>query len=109
AGFALLLAAAAHAVGWPVVAGGSAAITEALVGELARLGGTIETGRWVRSLSELPRSTAVVLDTSPRGLLALAGPMPNGRSTRALRRFRYGPGVCKVDWALSGPVPWSAE
>ena len=82
AGFALLLATTAHAVGWPVVAGGSGAITDALVGELTRLGGTIETGRWVRSLSELPRSTAVVLDTSPRGLLALAGPMSAGRSTR---------------------------
>ena len=108
-GFALLLATTAHAVGWPVVAGCSGAITDALVGELTRLGGTIETGRWVRSLSELPRSTAVVLDTSPRGLLALAGPMPSRRSTRALHRFRYGPGVCKVDWALSGPVPWTAE
>jgi phytoene dehydrogenase-like protein len=88
AAFALLLATTAHAVGWPVVAGGSGAITDAMVGELTRRGGTIETGRWVRSLSELPRSTAVVLDTSPRGLLALAGPISNGRSTRALHRFR---------------------
>ncbi|HEV3366960.1 MAG TPA: NAD(P)/FAD-dependent oxidoreductase [Acidimicrobiales bacterium] len=107
--FGLLLTMTAHSVGWPVVAGGSSTIADALVGELRRLGGTIATGHWVGSLSELPPSTAVVLDTAPKGLVALAGADLPARYGRALHRFRYGPGVCKVDWALSGPVPWSAE
>jgi phytoene dehydrogenase-like protein len=107
--FGLLLTLTAHSVGWPVVAGGSSVIADALVGELERLGGTIATGHWVRSLPELPPSTAVVLDTAPKGLVALAGADLPARYGRALDRFRYGPGVCKVDWALSGPVPWSAE
>jgi phytoene dehydrogenase-like protein len=107
--FGLILALTAHAVGWPVVEGGSSGITEAMVGELERLGGTVTTGRWINSLSELPRSTVVVLDTSAQGLEAIAGDALPDRYRRSLRRFRYGPGVCKVDWALSGPVPWSAE
>ena len=108
AGFALLLTAAAHAVGWPVVTGGSAAVTDALVDELARLGGTLEVGRWVGSLDELPRATAVLLDVAPAALPDLVGgALPDGYR-RALGRFRPAPGVCKVDWALSGPVPWTA-
>jgi phytoene dehydrogenase-like protein len=107
--FGLILALTAHSVGWPVVAGGSSGITAALVAELERLGGTVTTGQWVTSLSELPRSTVVLLDTSPRALVDLAGPLMPERGRRALGRFRYGPGVCKVDWALSGPVPWAAE
>lgn len=107
--FGLILALTAHAVGWPVVQGGSSGITNALIVELERLGGTITTGQWISSLSELPRSTAVVLDTSPKGLAAIAGAALPDRYRRALRRFRYGPGVCKVDWALSGPVPWNSE
>ncbi len=107
--FGTLLALTAHAVGWPVVAGGSSTITAAMIAELERLGGTVVTGQWVGSLSELPPSKAVVLDTSPDGLLALAGDALPDRYRRQLRHFRYGPGVCKVDWALSGPVPWSAE
>ena len=107
AGFALLLTAAAHAVGWPVVTGGSAAVTDALVDELARLGGTLEVGRWVGSLDELPRATAVLLDVAPAALPDLVGgALPDGYR-RALGRFRPAPGVCKVDWALSGPVPWA--
>jgi len=106
--FALLLTLLAHAQGWPVAEGGSAAVTDAMVAELERLGGTVSTGHWVGSLDEVPRATAVLLDTSPKGLAALAGDTLPTRYARALRRFRYGPGVCKVDWALSGPVPWSA-
>jgi phytoene dehydrogenase-like protein len=107
--FGLLLTLIAHAEGWPVVQGGSAAITDALVAELERLGGTVVTGQWVESLEELPRSTVVLMDTSPVTLAAVAGAALPPRYGRALRRFRYGPGVCKVDWALSGPVPWRAE
>ncbi|HEV3282427.1 MAG TPA: NAD(P)/FAD-dependent oxidoreductase [Acidimicrobiales bacterium] len=107
--FGLLLMSNAHAVGWPVVAGGSAAITDALVDELEHLGGTVSCGQWAGSLSELPPARAVVLDLAPAGLLSLAGQdLPPGYR-RSLGRYRYGPGVCKVDWALSGPVPWTAE
>jgi len=108
AGFGLLLTAAAHAVGWPVLTGGSAAVTAALADELERLGGTLEVGRWVGSLDDLPRSTAVVLDVAPAALPGLIGAALPDRYRRALGRFRSGPGVCKVDWALSGPVPWAA-
>ncbi|MGA2835296.1 MAG: NAD(P)/FAD-dependent oxidoreductase [Acidimicrobiales bacterium] len=109
AGFGLLLTAAAHAVGWPVVAGGSGAIADALLDEIALLGGTVETGRWVTGIDELPRATAVLLDVGPAALPGLLGDaLPDGYR-RALAKFRWGPGVCKVDWALSGPVPWQAE
>ena len=76
--------------------------------ELAALGGEVETGRWVSSLDELPPARAVLLDLTPSQLIAVAGDRLTGRYQAALRRFRYGPGVCKVDWALSGPVPWQA-
>ena len=107
--FGLLLALTAHTVGWPVVAGGSATIARSVADRLVEAGGTVTTGRWVADLDDLPTSTAVVLDTSPAGLVALAGDRLPDRYRAALRRFRYGPGVCKVDWALSGPVPWTAE
>jgi phytoene dehydrogenase-like protein len=106
--FGLLLTALGHGVGWPVVEGGSAGIAGALVGELERLGGTVHTGRPVGSLSELPPARAVLLDTSPRQFLALAGTRLSPRAGRPWARFRPGPGICKVDWALDGPVPWSA-
>jgi phytoene dehydrogenase-like protein len=109
AAFGLFLTMTAHAAGWPVVEGGSSGIIEALGAEVQRLGGTVSTGQWVRLLSELPPATAVVLDTSPAGLVSMAGAALPARYGRSLGRFRYGPGVCKVDWALSGPVPWSAE
>jgi phytoene dehydrogenase-like protein len=107
--FGLLLTALGHGVGWPVVEGGSAAITKGLANELRRLGGVIHTGSWVTSLGELPPARAVLLDTSPRQFVALAGPRLSARTGRPWRRFRPGPGACKVDWALDGPVPWSAE
>jgi phytoene dehydrogenase-like protein len=106
--FGLLFLMIAHSVGWPLVEGGSAQIIGALADELASLGGRVETGRWVRTLDDLPRARAVLLDVTPRQFLALAGGRLPARQRRALERFRYGPGVCKVDWALSGPVPWQA-
>ncbi len=107
--FGLFLTLIAHAAGWPVVETGSSVITDAMVAELERLGGTVVTGQWVRSLAELPPATAVVVDTSPKGLTDMAGEALPDRYGRSLGRFRYGPGVCKVDWALSGPVPWRAD
>ena len=107
--FALLLTALGHGAGWPVVEGGSAAITTGLAAEVRRLGGTLHTGTWVTSLASLPPARAVLLDTSPRQFLELAGGRLSRRAGRPWARFRPGAGTCKVDWALDGPVPWSAE
>jgi phytoene dehydrogenase-like protein len=106
--FAHLLVMLAHAVGWPVAAGGSRAITDAMASLLRSLGGEIETGRPVASLRELPPARAVVLDVTPRALLRISEGKFTGRYRRALERFRYGPGVFKVDYALREPVPWAA-
>ena len=107
--FGLLLTALGHGVGWPVVAGGSAAITQGLAGELRRLGGVVHTDSPVAALDELPPARAVLLDTSPRAFVALAGARLSRRAGRPWKRFKPGPGTCKVDWALHGPVPWAAE
>src|SRR5690242_8115651 len=109
AGVGLLLGALAHTVGWPVVAGGSARLTDAMAEAVVSAGGQVETGHWVRSLAELPPAPAVLLDVSPRAFLGLAGDRLPSRYRDALGRFRYGAGVCKVDFALSGPVPWQHE
>ncbi len=107
--FPRLFTALAHRYGWPVVEGGSAAIVDALVSELSAVGGRIETDHLVKGLDELPPARAVVLDVTPRQLVTMAGDSLPRRDQRALSRYRYGPGVCKVDWALRGPVPWRAE
>jgi phytoene dehydrogenase-like protein len=107
--FALVLLSLGHAVGWPVARGGSQAITDAMRAYLESLGGTVETGREIRSLADLPDSSAVLFDTTPRQLAAICGKELPRRYRKALGRFRYGPGVFKLDYALSGPVPWSAE
>jgi phytoene dehydrogenase-like protein len=106
--FALLLGMLAHAVGWPVVEGGSQAITDGLLAELSGLGGTVKTGTFVEDLRNLPPVRTTLLNLTPRQLLRMAGPSLPSRYRNGLSRFRYGPGICKVDWALSGPVPWSA-
>jgi len=105
-GYGLLLAALAHQVGWPVVRGGSQRLAAALVGRLESLGGVAECGHLVRDLSDIPRARVVLLDLTPRQVLAVCGDRLPGGYARRLRSFRYGPGVFKVDWALSGPVPW---
>ena len=107
--FGLLFTMLAHALGWPVVEGGSARIVDALAAELESLDGRIITGQWVRSLHDLPPARATLLDVTPRQLIDLAGDRLPGRYRRGLEHFRYGPGICKVDWALDGPVPWQAE
>lgn len=106
--FALLFTMIAHAAGWPMVEGGSEHIVHALLGELESAGGRVVTGRWIQDLAEVPQAKAVMLDVSPRGLLSLAGDRLPRRYRRALETFTYGPGICKVDWALRGPVPWRA-
>ena len=103
----IVLATHAHARGWPVPVGGSQSITDALAADLVAHGGRIITDVAVTSLSDLPSARAVVLDTSPRALVSLAGAALPDRYARAMRRFRYGNAVAKVDYALSGPVPWA--
>jgi phytoene dehydrogenase-like protein len=106
ASFGLVLALTGHVVGWPIVRGGTRRLAGALASYLRSLGGVIETGAPVRSLVELPPSRVVLLDLTPRELLRIAGDRLPVRYRRALERFRYGPGVFKVDWALAGPIPW---
>lgn len=105
----IALAASAHVAGWPVPRGGSQAITDALEAHLVELGVEIRTNRPVRSLADVPDSTAVLFDLTPRQLLDICGDALPPRYRRRLGRFRYGPGVFKVDYALSEPVPWSNE
>jgi phytoene dehydrogenase-like protein len=101
AGFALALLTMGHSVGWPFPRGGSQAIADALARCLREAGGEIRVSSPVE---ELPRADVVLCDVSPRELLRLGG-FP-ARYARALRRYRYGPGAFKLDWALSGPIPW---
>ena len=109
ASFGLVLALFGHAHGWPLVRGGSQQLADALASYLRSLGGRIELGLRVASTDELPKARVTVLDATPRQLIRLAGHRLTGRYLRGLRRYRYGPGVFKVDWALDGPVPWTAE
>ena len=107
--FALVLAVASHVVGWPIPRGGSRNITAALHSYFTQLGGRVETGTPVRTLADLPEARAVLLDLTPRQVLEIAAErLPHGYR-RALSRFRYGPGVFKVDWALADAVPWRDE
>ena len=109
AAFGLVLSVLGHAYGWPFPKGGSRKIADALVSYLISLGGEVHTGFRVRSVDELPRTRTVLFDVTPRQLLAIAGEHFPGRYWRSLSRYRYGPGVFKVDFALDGPLPWRAE
>ncbi|HEX8113850.1 MAG TPA: NAD(P)/FAD-dependent oxidoreductase, partial [Kofleriaceae bacterium] len=95
-----------HVEPWPVAAGGSQAIARALASLLGAAGGRIETGIRVRSLADLPPARVYLFDTSPAQLADIAGPVLPARYVRRLRRYRYGPGVFKLDWALDGAIPW---
>jgi phytoene dehydrogenase-like protein len=103
---AMIFALTAHVEDWPVAAGGSHAITRALASLLRQLGGRIETGRPVRRLADIPRARVVLFDTSPAQLADVCAPLLPARYLRRLGRYRYGPGVFKLDWALDGPIPW---
>ena len=109
ASFGLVLATFAHSAGWPMVRGGSAAVAEALVAELEAAGGSVVTDHRVDSIADLPPRRVVLFDVTPRQLLAMTGDALPPRTRRNAERFRYGSGVFKVDWALDGPVPWTAE
>jgi phytoene dehydrogenase-like protein len=108
AAYGLALQVSAHAGGWPLARGGMGSLAAALVARARRLGVEIRCGCRVDSLSSLPPHRAALLDLSPRDVLALAGDRLGGRYRRALARYRHGPGVFKVDWALDAPIPWAA-
>ncbi len=108
-GFALLLGSLAHGVGWPLVEGGTRGMIDVMVTALKARDCEVVTGERVRALGDLPPARAVLLDVSPRAAVELSGNQLSARYARRLRRYRYGPGVCKVDWALDGPVPWDAD
>jgi phytoene dehydrogenase-like protein len=109
AAFGLTLGVTAHAYGWPLVRGGTANLAAAMVAELRSLGGEIVTDHPVSTIAGLPPARAILFDTSPRALSAIAGEHLPVRYRRRIEGFRYGPGVVKVDWALDGPIPWRAE
>jgi phytoene dehydrogenase-like protein len=104
----LVLMAAGHLKGWPVPKGGSAAIANALAGYFTSLGGEIETGTYITSLDHLPSSKTVLFDVTPKQLLQIAGHKFSSIYKWQLERYRYGMGVFKVDWALDGPIPFTA-
>jgi phytoene dehydrogenase-like protein len=103
---ALVLGALGHAVGWPIPQGGAQKIADALVECLLNYGGEIRCGRPVAHLDELPPAQAVLFDVTPRQLVQIAGERLPTRYRHRLERFRSGPGVFKLDYALDGPVPW---
>ncbi len=107
--FGLVLGLAGHAVGWPIPRGGSQQIANALAAYLCELGGKIEINRRVESLDDLPKSRAVFLDVSVWEFLRIAGEQLPPAYRHRLERFRHGPGVFKIDYALSEPIPWKAE
>ena len=108
AAFGLVLAATGHAVGWPIARGGSQSLADALASYLISKGGEIFTDAPVQTLDELPSSRVVLCDITPKQLLSLAGDRLSASYSRRLRRYRYGMGAFKIDWALSAPVPWKA-
>ena len=105
-GVGLILIATAHVYGWGFPRGGSQRLADALADRLRELGGEIRTHSRV---DELPKADVVLADVVPRELLRIAGDRLPARYAHALRRYRYGPGVFKLDWALDGPIPWAAE
>ena len=108
AAFGLVLGMSGHAVGWPLPKGGSQTIADALAALVRSHGGEIVTGAPVAALADLPPARATLFDITPRQLLAITGDRLPARYRRRLERYRYGPGVFKIDAALDGPIPWRA-
>lgn len=103
----VVLVASGHRYGWPVARGGSQAIVDALAAVIRENGGRIETGRPVRSLTELPTADALLLDLAPGAVADLAGDRLPARVARAYRRWRHGAAAFKLDLAVEGGVPWA--
>jgi phytoene dehydrogenase-like protein len=108
AAFGLVLAVSGHSVGWPIVRGGAQKLSDALASYLLSLGGEIITNRPVEALEDMPPCRVILCDLTPRQLLQLAGERFQESYRKKLRRYRYGMGAFKMDWALSAPVPWRA-
>ncbi|GAB4035980.1 phytoene desaturase family protein [Spirosoma gilvum] len=108
AAIALVLTTAGHLYNWPVPKGGSQAIANALASYFQSLGGRIETERLVRSMNDIPSTRVVLFDVTPKQLLAIAGDRFSPIYRRQLEHYRYGMGVFKIDWALDGPIPFTA-
>lgn len=106
---ALVLMANGHLKGWPIPKGGSIKIADALAGYFVALGGKIETNTYITSLTQLPSAHAVLFDVTPKQLLQIAGHKFSSIYKWQLERYRYGPGVFKIDWALDAPIPFKAE
>jgi phytoene dehydrogenase-like protein len=106
---ALLFAVTAHAYGWPLAGGGSRAITDALASIVTEAGGEIETSRLVTARDQLEATDVLLLDVMPPAAAAILGPGAGSRATRRSRRWKSGPGVFKVDWALDAPIPWADD
>lgn len=104
----LVLLTMGHLKGWPVIKGGSGRLADALAAYFVSLGGRIETGNYISSLDQLPSSSAIFLDVTPRQLLSIAGRTLSPLYRRQLQRYRYGPGAFKIDWALKEPIPFTA-
>jgi phytoene dehydrogenase-like protein len=109
AAFGLILTITAHAVGWPIVRGGSQKIADALAGHLRLLGGEIQTGKMVGQVDRLNPHRVALFDVPPRHLVEIAGARFPMHFRNKLREYFYGPGICKVDWALDAPIPWTAK
>jgi phytoene dehydrogenase-like protein len=107
--FGLLLGTLGHAFGWPFPRGGSQSLANALASYLESMDGEIFTNTPVSTVEDVPRTRAVLFDVTPRQLLSIAGDHFTPDYNKALKRYRYGPGVFKVDFALDGPIPWEAE
>ena len=108
AAIGMVLSAVGHLYGWPIPKGGSQSIADALASYFIALGGKIETNFPVKSLNQLPSSNAVLFDVTPKQLLQIAGEKFSPLYKWQLERYRYGMGVFKVDWALDGPIPFTA-
>ena len=104
----VMLGAIGHSHGWPMARGGSQAIANALAQQLRDLGGTVETGREVSDIDELP-GDLVLLDVMPPAAYGMAHRRISPSNVRRLSRWKPGPGVFKVDWALDEPIPWADE
>ena len=109
AAIGLVLGTAGHATGWPVVQGGAQQLSDALAACLRALGGQIRTGQFVERLEDLPNAELTLFDTGTEALARIAGSRLSAGYKSSLRAFKPGPGVFKVDWALSEPIPWTAD
>jgi len=105
----LLLCTLAHITKWPMVRGGTGRLIEAMAAYFRNLGGVVELSAPVRSLSDIPSARAVLFDLAPRQIVDILGDRLPSRYRRACTRYRHGPGVLKLDWALSAPIPWMSE